>query len=78
MSYCGTFSPSATNRPASLKGSGWRSTPFTTLKIALFAPMPSTSVSTATAVKPGFFSSIRNANFKSWSTVPISHLGLIE
>ena len=29
------------------------------LKIVLFAPIPSASVITATAVKPGFFASIR-------------------
>src|SRR6266404_9853259 len=39
--------------------------PSTTLKIAVFAPMPGASVSTATAVKPGFFTSIRNANLES-------------
>jgi hypothetical protein len=31
----------------------------TTLKMALFAPMPSASAMTATAVKPGFLRSIR-------------------
>ena len=31
------------------------------LKIALFAPMPSASAKTATSVKPGDFSSERNA-----------------
>jgi hypothetical protein len=31
----------------------------TTLKIAVLAPMPSANVNTATAVKPGFFASIR-------------------
>jgi hypothetical protein len=31
----------------------------TTLKMALFAPMPRASAMTATAVKPGFFKSIR-------------------
>jgi hypothetical protein len=31
----------------------------TTEKIALLAPMPRASVTTATAVKPGFFASIR-------------------
>src|SRR5881275_1971767 len=39
---------------------------FTKLNIAVFAPMPSASVSTATAVKPGFFSSWRMANFRSF------------
>ena len=37
------------------RASGWSSTVLTTLKIALFAPMPSASASTATLVKPGFF-----------------------
>ena len=37
-----------------------------TLKSAVAAPIPSASVSTATAVKPGFFSSWRKANFKSF------------
>jgi hypothetical protein len=40
--------------------SGRRSTPFTTLKMAVFAPMPSASASIATAVKPGFFRNVRN------------------
>src|SRR2546422_4833115 len=43
--------------------------------MAVFAPMPRASVSTATAVKPGFFSNWRKANLKSfmvrcqWSVV---------
>ena len=37
----------------------------TTLKIAVFAPIPSARVSTATAVKPGFFSSWRKAKRRS-------------
>jgi hypothetical protein len=32
---------------------------FTTLKIAVFAPMPSASVNTAIAVNPGRFSKLR-------------------
>src|SRR5438093_12179722 len=39
-----------------------------TLKMAVFAPMPSASVSTATAVKPGFFSNWRKANLRSFIT----------
>src|SRR2546425_4106411 len=39
-----------------------------TEKIAVFAPMPSASVSTATAVKPGFFSNWRKANLRSFIT----------
>src|SRR6266446_9914226 len=38
------------------------------LKMAVFAPMPSASVSTATALKPGFFTSWRMANFRSLIT----------
>ena len=34
-------------------GSGLRSTPLTTEKSAVFAPMPSASVNTAMAAKPG-------------------------
>src|SRR2546425_11677689 len=41
---------------------------FTKLNIAVVAPMPSASVSTATAVKPGFFSSWRKANLRSFIT----------
>src|SRR5881628_3710218 len=40
----------------------------TALKIAVFAPMPSASVSTATVVKPGFFSNWRTANLRSFIT----------
>jgi hypothetical protein len=36
------------------------------LKIAVLPPMPSASVSTATVVKPGFFSSWRKANLRSF------------
>jgi hypothetical protein len=35
----------------------------------LFIPMPSASVSTATAVKPGVFSNWRRANFQSFTFV---------
>src|SRR5207244_3812751 len=36
------------------------------LKMAVQAPIPSASVSTATAVKPGFFSNWRKANLRSF------------
>jgi len=38
----------------------------TTLTMAVVAPMPSASVSTATEVKPGFLSNWRRANLKSF------------
>jgi hypothetical protein len=34
-------------------------TAFTTLKIAVVAPMPNASVKTAVNVKPGFFNNVR-------------------
>src|SRR5437016_6108390 len=55
-----------TSRSGSRYGRGRSSTALTTLKIAVFAPMPSASVSTATAVKPGFLSNWRKANLKSF------------
>ena len=42
-----------TRRPGSRNGSGSSSTAFTIVKIAVFAPMPSASASTAIIVKPG-------------------------
>ena len=46
----------------------------TTLKIAVLAPMPSDSVSTATAVNAGLFRSIRAPKTKSCQSVPTRHL----
>ena len=48
-----------TSWSGSSNGSGFSSTPRMTLKIAVFAPMPSASVSTATDVKSGARSSRR-------------------
>src|SRR5438309_6678258 len=62
-SLCTT--PSCTNRSGCSTGSGSNTAVFTTLTMAVVAPMPSARVSTATAVKPGFFSNWRKANFKS-------------
>jgi hypothetical protein len=42
-----------------LYGSGLSNTPYTTLKTAVFAPMPRLSVITAIKVKPGFFNNVR-------------------
>jgi hypothetical protein len=50
-----------TMRSGSGYGSGFSKTAFTTVKMAVLAPMPSASVRTATAVKPGFLRSVRNA-----------------
>jgi hypothetical protein len=49
------------SRSESRYGSGRSKRPLTTLKTAVFAPMPSASVSTATAVKPGCFRCWRKA-----------------
>ena len=50
-----------TRRSASAYGSGRSSTAFTTLKMAVVAPIPSASVSTATSVKPGVLRKARMA-----------------
>src|SRR5438552_12112839 len=55
-----------TIRSGSRYASAFSNTALTTLKMAVFAPIPSASVSTATAVKPGFLSNWRKANFKSF------------
>src|SRR2546428_4615729 len=68
-------STKATSESGFLTGSGLNRSSFKTPKIAVFAPMPSASVSTATAVEPGFFSNWRKANLRSfivrcqWSVV---------
>jgi hypothetical protein len=49
------------------------STPLTTEKMALFAPTPSASVSTATSVNPGRFNSVRTPYRTSFSRVLIAH-----
>src|SRR2546423_2825868 len=55
-------------RSASGNGSGRRRTPFTRLKIAVFAPMPSARVKIAMMLKPGVFNNIRTAYFRSVNT----------
>src|SRR5262245_50343259 len=50
-----------TSLPGSWNGSGRSSAALTTLKIAVLAPLPSASVSTATAAKPGAFVRPRQA-----------------
>ena len=52
---------SMTSLAGSLYGNGRNRTVFTTLKIAVFAPMPMANVSNAMAVKPGLLNSMRNA-----------------
>src|SRR6266550_7249055 len=64
------------SRSGSLNGNGRSNTASTTLKMAVFAPMPSASVSTATAVKPGFFSNWRKANFRSFITQRLHRIDL--
>ena len=52
--------------PAAEKGSGRNSTAFTTLKMAVFAPIPSASVSTATMLNAGLRRSRRTPYRRSW------------
>src|SRR5438128_12541513 len=65
-----------TSRSAAGNGNGRSSTPLTTLKMAVFAPMPRASVSTATAVKPGFFSNWRKADLRSFITQRLNRIEL--
>jgi hypothetical protein len=53
------YSQTIASRPGSRNGKGLRKAAFTTLKIAVFAPMPRTSANSATAVKAGALQSMR-------------------
>src|SRR5215469_17828481 len=57
----GLLSNTTTNLSAAGKGKELRSTPFTMEKTAVFAPIPSASVSSATAVNARFFRNMRIA-----------------
>ena len=56
--FAGLTETTIVSRSGSGKGSGRRRTAFTTLKMAVLAPIPNASASTATAAKPGFLRSI--------------------
>ena len=60
FSKLGIFSNKQTMLAASRYGSGLKSTPLTTEKIAVFAPMPSASVTIAIAAKEDEFFRDRN------------------
>jgi hypothetical protein len=51
------------------KGSGLISTPLTTLKIAVFAPMPSASVISAMAVNAGAIPNRRKTCFRTFIAI---------
>src|SRR5215471_7584200 len=74
-------SSAKTSRSGSLNGRDLSITPLTTLNSAVFAPSPNAIVIIATAVTPGFLSSIRRPNRTSRKTVSISasdeHLSLL-
>ena len=63
------LAPSCTIFSGFGKGSGRSSTAFTTLKMAVFAPMPRARVRPTTAVKPGLLPSMRAPYRKSWIRV---------
>src|SRR5712671_3283444 len=66
MSFDGKVSFNCTRRSGCAKGRGRRSTALTTLKIAVFAPMPRASVQIAARVKPGTLNNVRSAKRRSW------------
>ena len=53
MPICGAEPQKATMRSGSANGSGRSSTAFTTLNMAALAPIPSESVTSATAARAG-------------------------
>jgi len=55
----------------STPGRGLRRVELIQQKMVLFAPIPSASVRTATAVNPGLRNSMRKAYLRSWSNVDI-------
>src|SRR6266576_6759642 len=65
-----------TSSSESLTGNERSSRVLMTLKMAVLAPNPSASVSTATAVNPGFFSSWRKANLRSFITQSLHRIDL--
>src|SRR5436305_1909433 len=57
--------------PGSFAATVCRNTALARVKMVVLAPMPSVSESTATSVKPGFFTSMRTAYFRSCRNVSI-------
>ena len=60
-SICGMYDEIATSSSGFEYGSGLRRTAYTTLKMAVLAPMPSASVQMAAAAKPGVLRNERSA-----------------
>src|ERR1700733_9476036 len=67
----GRPSPIRTSASGCSYGSGFSRTPYTAVKIAVLAPIPSASVSTAAMVNPGFAASVRKAYRMSFSIGPL-------
>src|SRR6202035_2113435 len=65
-------------RSASGTGSGRKRTPFTRLKMAVFAPIPRASARMATQVKVLFLRSIRKPYRTSWKNVFMERLSVAE
>jgi hypothetical protein len=65
----GRFCHTNATRSGSGNGKGARINPCTTLNIAVFAPIPSASVSTATVVKPRSRARVRKLNRRSSARV---------
>src|SRR6202041_1324223 len=65
LSKFALFSERTTSSLGRGKGKGRNSTPLTTEKSAVFAPIPKARVHTAISTKPGLFSSTRAAYFRS-------------
>src|SRR6476660_3286864 len=70
--------PIAASRSGDGNGSGFNNTALTTLKMAVFAPIPSARVSTATRVNPGDFRSWRKASFRSFMLLGAQSLNRVD
>src|ERR1700733_8931366 len=70
-------SPTTTSCCGSLTGSILSKSAFTTVKIAVFAPMPKARVTMATAVNPGLLRNWRSAKRRSWSSPFIVNSSLV-
>ena len=67
------FSKSITRRSGSCTGRAWISIWSKREKMAAFAPIPSASDRTATAVTKGVLRSVRNASFRLFISISLAH-----
>src|SRR5579862_917799 len=67
-----------TRRSASRKGRGSNRTACTTLKMAVFAPIPRAMMRTVTRAKPGLLRRSLRANFRFWVNADMANLSIVD